>query len=59
MHEFKHHTLKSGSGRKVKSRKQAIAIAMSESGQSRKRRKTGGKTSGRSKTSSRKTSKSR
>ena len=34
-------TLKSGrSGRKVKSRKQAIAIAMSESGQSKKRKKT-------------------
>ena len=28
-------TLKSGSGKKVKSRKQAIAIALSESGQSR------------------------
>jgi hypothetical protein len=42
--------LKSGSGRKVKSRKQAIAIAMSESGQSRKRRKTGRKTGGRRKT---------
>ena len=40
MHEYKHHDLKSSSGRKVKSRKQAIAIAMSESGQSRKRRKT-------------------
>jgi Family of unknown function (DUF6496) len=31
MHEFKHHTLKSGpSGAKVKSRKQAIAIGLSE-----------------------------
>jgi len=41
MEEFKHGELKSGgSGRKVKSRKQAIAIAMSESGQSRKRPKT-------------------
>ena len=39
MHEYKHHTLKSGSGKKVKSRKQAIAIAMSESGQSKKRKK--------------------
>ena len=37
MHEHKHGTLKSGSGRKVKSRKQAVAIAMSESGQSRKK----------------------
>ena len=35
--EHKRGELKSGSGRKVKSRKQAIAIAMSESGQSRKR----------------------
>jgi hypothetical protein len=39
MHEHKHGTLKSGSGRKVKSRKQAIAIAMHESGQSKKRKK--------------------
>jgi len=30
MHEHKHGTLKSGSGRKVKSRKQAVAIALSE-----------------------------
>jgi hypothetical protein len=30
MHEFKHGNLKSGSGAKVKSRKQAIAIALSE-----------------------------
>jgi hypothetical protein len=36
MSEKKHGTLRSGSGKKVKSRKQAIAIAMSESGQSRK-----------------------
>ena len=35
MAEHKHGTLRSGSGKKVKSRKQAIAIAMSESGQSR------------------------
>ena len=41
MHEYKHGTLKSGGRRKVKSRRQAIAIAMSESGQSRKRRKNG------------------
>jgi Family of unknown function (DUF6496) len=39
MREKKRGTLKSGSGRKVKSRKQAIAIAMSESGQSRNRPK--------------------
>jgi hypothetical protein len=43
MHEYKHGTLKSGGRRKVKSRKQAIAIAMSESGQSRKRKKGGAK----------------
>ena len=31
MHEYKHHELKSGrSGKKVKSRKQAIAIGLSE-----------------------------
>lgn len=30
MHKRKHGTLKSGSGRKVKSRKQAIAIGLSE-----------------------------
>ena len=30
MHEHKHGTLKSGSGRKVKSRKQAVAIALNE-----------------------------
>lgn len=41
MHEYKAGTLKSGKngkGGKVKSRKQAIAIALSESGQSRKKR---------------------
>lgn len=38
MHEYKHGELRSGSkrGPKVKSRKQAIAIAMSQSGLSRK-----------------------
>ncbi|MBV8168726.1 MAG: hypothetical protein JO021_18155 [Alphaproteobacteria bacterium] len=49
MREHKRGALKSGrSGRKVKSRKQAIAIAMSESGQSRnksKRKKSARKTS--------------
>ena len=30
MHEFKHGTLKSGGKTKVKSRKQAVAIALSE-----------------------------
>jgi hypothetical protein len=39
MQEHKHGTLKSGSSKKVKSRKQAIAIAMHESGQSKKRKK--------------------
>ena len=34
MHEYEKGDLKSSSGRKVKSRKQAVAIAMSESGQS-------------------------
>ena len=38
MHEHKKGTLKSGSGKKVRSRKQAVAIAMSESGQSKKAR---------------------
>src|SRR5262245_35083091 len=37
MHERKHGTLRSGSGKKVKSRKQAIAIGLSEA------RKAGGK----------------
>lgn len=37
MHELKHGTLKSGSGHKVNSRKQAIAIGLSEA------RKEGGK----------------
>ena len=38
MGEHKRGKLKSGSGRKVKSRKQAVAIAMKESGQSRQRK---------------------
>lgn len=36
MGEYKRGTLKSGSGKKVTSRKQAIAIAMSEAGAARK-----------------------
>jgi hypothetical protein len=40
MHEYKRGQLKSRGRRKVKSRRQAIAIAMSESGQSRNRRKS-------------------
>lgn len=39
MKEFKRGTLHSGSGRIVKNRKQAIAIAMSEAGMSRKKQK--------------------
>mgnify|MGYP001381787118 CR=1 FL=1 len=40
MREFKSGKLKSGgSGKKVKSRKQAIAIALSEAGVSKKKRK--------------------
>lgn len=39
MHEFKHKTLRSSSGRKVKSRRQAVAIALSEAGLSRKKRR--------------------
>jgi len=39
MGEHKKGRLKSGSGRKVNSRKQAIAIAMSESGQSKRSKK--------------------
>ena len=44
MHEFKHGGLHSGSktGPKVKNRKQAIAIGLSQTGQSRKGRRGGG-----------------
>jgi hypothetical protein len=35
MHEFKHGELKRGRGRKVKNRRQAVAIALSEAGSSR------------------------
>ena len=37
MREYKAGTLKSSSGQKVTSRKQAVAIAMSESGQAQKK----------------------
>lgn len=37
MKEYKSGKLKSGSGASVKSRKQAVAIAMSESGQAKKK----------------------
>ena len=52
MHERKKGTLKSGSGKKVKSKKQAIAIGLSEA------RKAGGKVP-RTKSSSRKKSSSK
>ena len=39
MHEYKEGSLRSSSGQKVKSRDQAVAIAMSESGQSRKKKR--------------------
>ena len=41
MGEFKRGTLKSSSGKKVKSRKQAVAIAMSEAGMSKKGKRRG------------------
>lgn len=50
MREYKRGQLKSRGGRRVKSRRQAVAIAMSESGQSRNRRKS---SRGRRKSSSR------
>jgi hypothetical protein len=39
MREYKGGTLKSSSGSKVKSRKQAVAIAMSEAGMAKKKAK--------------------
>jgi hypothetical protein len=42
MHEFKQGSLKSSAGPKVKSKKQAVAIALNEAGASRKKR-TGSK----------------
>jgi Family of unknown function (DUF6496) len=41
MSEYKAGSLKSSSGQKVKNRKQAIAIAMSEAGLARPRRRKG------------------
>jgi len=43
MGEYKRGTLKSSSGKKVASRKQAVAIAMSEAGMSKKSKKKGKK----------------
>jgi len=44
MGEYKRGTLKSGSGAKVQSKKQAVAIAMSEAGMAKKKAvKRGGK----------------
>lgn len=34
MHEFKHHDLETAGGRKVRNRRQAVAIALSEAGAS-------------------------
>ena len=51
MHERKRGTLKSGSGKKVKSRKQAIAIGLSQA------RREGGKVPSKGKTSKRGTRK--
>jgi len=52
MHEFKEGKLHSGSkhGPEVKSRKQAVAIALSEAGKSRAARKDGGRTKAKGKT---------
>jgi hypothetical protein len=54
MREHKKGKLKSGSGKKVKSLKQAIAIAMSESGQSKKSKKSKSKNGKKNKKSKRK-----
>lgn len=43
MHEYKHGELESGSGKKVKSRKQAIAIGLKEAGASKHESKAGNK----------------
>ncbi len=45
MHEFMHGDLKSGSGDKVKSKKQAIAIGLSEAGASKYKSKAENKRS--------------
>ena len=59
MHERKRGTLKSGSGRKVKSRKQAIAIGLSEAREAGakvpKRKSASRKSSGRKSTATKRT----
>ncbi len=58
MHEYAHGELKSGprgKAGKVKSRKQAVAIALSEAGASRNRRKTAKKKTAGRKTAKKKT----
>lgn len=70
MHERKHGTLKSGSGKKVTSKKQAIAIGLSEARKEggkvprksskkggKKSSKKGGKKSGKKRSSKKRTSK--
>ena len=54
MHERKHGTLKSGSGKKVTSRKQAIAIGLSEARKAGAKvpKKSSSKSTGRKKSSS-------
>ena len=61
MHERKHGTLKSGSGKKVTSKKQAIAIGLSEARKEgakvpKKSSKKGGKKSGKKRSSKKRTS---
>ena len=61
MHEYAHGDLKSGprgKAGKVKSRKQAVAIALSEAGASRRGRKSAKKKSAKRKTSARRNSRS-
>lgn len=67
MHEFKHGQLKSGSGRKVKNPKQAIAIGLSEAresgakipkkGQSAKKKSAAKKSGGKKSTAKKSTAK--
>lgn len=57
MHEYKKGTLKSGSGKKVKSRKQAVAIGLSEArerGMKAPERRSSGRKTSQKKTASKK-----